>query len=304
MVLIDFNVDLFDRNSKNLVSQPNFAIVGDDHNTDSLFVAINSFYNQMAALTAGLHSPEFRLVHRSPEESLTMSRWRRFISPMDVTCPDDGRNNKGYSVTDIASCINSYGTFDECFRRKVSDDDSTICVGNAYHAMYADLAQESNKRIAFKFSVHPFPNQHEGRFHADAVYKFSKPGAMSYRQLLHECNKVDSFVDSALIITDARFSFGQWQDSFSSTNRRAWTELNKCALSEAQDAPEKYDRNPSACINYLRERQPEDALTNVNKRKKCPMIPDFGNSRISRNLPILIANKFSATHLDIYRSRY
>ena len=240
--------------------------------------------------------PEFRLVHRSRGGDL-LSRWRRsplFTRGKSFSCEDDGRNGNTYMVTDIGSCIAQYGSFDECFHRKVPDSANVICVGNAYHAMYEDLAREFD-RVALQFSVHPFSNQNDPRFRDDAVYKFSKPGAMTYRRLLAECNKDDIFADSALIITDARYSYGQWTDSFSNTNRKAWTELNKCALSNAQDAPEKYNGTPYTCINYLRPQQPENALTNVDKRKECPMIPDFGKSRISTNLPNLIAEKFYET---------
>ena len=83
----------------------------------------------------------------------------------------------------------------------------------------------------------------------------------------------------------------QWKDSFSNTNRKAWSELNKCALSNAQDAPEKIRREngktvPEKCNNYLNEGQSENALTDVQKRKECPMIPNFGKSRTSTNLPV------------------
>ena len=159
--------------------------------------------------------------------------------------------------------------------------------------MYADLATESG-RVALQFSVHPFSSQNEARFKAQAVYKFNR-SPLSYNDLLVQCNRDDVFADSALIITDAEYNYGnQWKHSFSSTNRKAWSELNKCALSNAQDAPGKYAGLPPACSNYLRANQAESSLTDVDKRKECPMIPNFG-SRTSINLPRLIARQFSVT---------
>ena len=88
----------------------------------------------------------------------------------------------------------------------------------------------------------------------------------------------------------------QWKDSFSNTNRKAWSELNKCALSNAQDAPHKIRNGlPKSCTNYLSPGQPENALTDVQKRKECPMIPNFGKSRTSTNLPVIIAEQFHNT---------
>ena len=99
-----------------------------------------------------------------------------------------------------------------------------------------------------------------------------------------------------MIITDAEYNYrAQWVDSFSNTNRKAWSELNKCALSKAQNAPDKYEGLPKNCANYLNKGQPENALTDVQKRKECPMIPNFGKSRTSTNLPVIIAEQFYNT---------
>lgn len=100
-----------------------------------------------------------------------------------------------------------------------------------------------------------------------------------------------------MIITDAEYNYrAQWVDSFSNPNRKAWSELNKCALSNAQDAPEKIRQGlPKNCANYLNKGQPENALTDVQKRKECPMIPNFGKSRTSTNLPVIIAEQFYNT---------
>ena len=116
-------------------------------------------------------------------------------------------------------------------------------------------------------------------------------------RLFYNPDKDNLFADSALIITDAEYNYrAQWVDSFSNTNRKAWSELNKCALSKAQDAPDKYEGLPANCANYLRERQPENALTNVELRKECPMIPDFGKANgISADLPVQIAKAFAGT---------
>ena len=127
------------------------------------------------------------------------------------------------------------------------------------------------------------------------VLKYGLPS-----QILHDQGRESEnnlFADSAMIITDAKYNnYGQWKDSFSNTNRKAWSELNKCALSKAQDAPGKYKGIPTNCTNYLRERQPESALTNVEFRKECPMIPDFGKANgISAVLPVQIAKKFAVT---------
>ena len=159
-------------------------------------------------------------------------------------------------------------------------------------------AQSVSNRTALQFSVHPFSSQNEARFANRAVYKFADTYTHidTYDKLLTQCNEPDLFSDSALIITDARYSYGQWRDSFSRTNRKAWSELNKCALSKAQDAPDKYEGLPANCANYLRERQPENALTNVELRKECPMIPDFGKANgISADLPVQIAKAFAGT---------
>ena len=274
---------------------------GDNLNT--LFHYIESFYDKMIALTADMITkPEFRLVHRATKPDLTTSRWRRSSAPdwmfslKEYTCEVDGLNELGYMVTDIKSCIAVYYSFESCFRTKVSESANAICVGNAYHALYEDLARES-ERIALQFSVQPFSVERAVRFRDEAVYKFSSPGAMSYSQLLIECNKDDVFADSALIITDARYNHGRWKDSFEQ-RVYAWTELNKCVLSNAQNAPRKYEGMPSACSNYLRRNQPENALINVDKRKECPMIPDSRNS-FSKNLLVLIAEKFFET-LNVY----
>ena len=273
------------------------AIVNDD-GIGALYTHVNSFYTKMNELTANMEvRPDFRLVHRGVGEGLTKpSTMTRAQTPVNksYSCEDDGKKQNGYIVTNVESCIDRHGSFDECFHRKVPDSANVICVGNAYHAMYSDLAEESG-RVALQFSVHPFSNQNDARFHDDAVYNFTKPDDMSYTQLLAECNKDNLFTDSALIITDAEFNYGNWKDSFSKTNRKAWSELNKCALSNAQDAPGKYAGLPAACNNYLRGGQPENALTNVKLRKECPMIPDFGKSRTSTKLPILIAEQFYAT---------
>ena len=275
------------------------AIVNDD-GIGALYTHVESFYNEMLTRTANMEvQPEFRLVHRAAGEGLTEQLRPRSDGPVSktYTCEtftSNGIKKNGYIVTDIAGCIAEHGSFDECFHRKVPDSANVICVGNAYHAMYENLAQESG-RVALQFSVHPFSNQNERRFGAEAVYKFSN-GAMSYKQLLDECNEDNLFADSALIITDAEFNYrDQWKDSFSDTNRKAWSELNRCALKDAQKADEKYGGSPKECANYLSAGQPENALTDVRKRKECPMIPNFGKSRISTNLPVRIAEQFFTT---------
>ena len=276
------------------------AIVNDD-GIGVLYTHVESFYNKMIASTANMEvQPEFRLVHRAAGEGLTRNQLRNLQnlqSEKTYTCETytlPGMKKNGYIVTDIADCIAKHGSFDECFHRKVPDSANVICVGNAYHAMYENLAQESG-RVALQFSVHPFSNQNERRFAAEDVYKFSN-GAMSYKQLLVECNKDTTFADSALIITDAEFNYrDQWKDSFSDTNRKAWSELNRCALKDAQEADEKYGGKPKECANYLLPGQPENALTDVAKRNECPMIPNFGKSRISTNLPVRIAEQFFTT---------
>ena len=268
------------------------AIVNDD-GIGPLYSHIESFYTEMIALTANLEvKPEFRLVHRGNGEQLTDKNAGLRAPTPDYSCEDDAAHR--YDVTQIASCIAEFGSFDECFHRKVPDSANVICVGNAYNAMYADLAGQSG-RVALQYSVHPFSNQHQGRFKAEFVYKFNN-SPLSYKDLLVQCNKADLFADSALIITDADYgnSGNQWKDSFSSTKRQAWSELNKCALSNAQDAPGKYSGLPAACSNYLNANQAESSLTNVDKRKECPMIPNFG-SRTSTTLPRLIAKQFALT---------
>ena len=273
------------------------AIVNDD-GIGALYSHVESFYNQMKSEIGHLN-PDFRLVHRSAGEELTKTR---APNTGDYTCRDDEHHR--YMVTDIAACVNHNNQgFHDCFHTKVPDSANVICVGNAYHAMYEDLlysnAQSSSNRTALQFSVHPFSSQHEGRFEARAVYKFD--GAYgyvhNYGELIDQCNEKNLFADSALIITDARYNnYGQWKDSFSNTNRKAWSELNKCALSKAQDAPDKYTGIPNNCKNYLRERQPERALTNVEFRKECPLIPDFGKANgISADLPVQIAKEFAVT---------
>ena len=168
------------------------AIVNDD-GIGALYTYVESFYNEMVDRTANMEvQPDFRLVHRAAGElfhQLRGTRARRTLKT--YTCEDDGSIYHHYIVTDIAGCIGEYGSFNKCFHRKVPDSANVICVGNAYHAMYENLARESN-RVALQFSVHPFSNQNERRFLAEDVYKFSKPGAMSYKQLLVECNKDQS----------------------------------------------------------------------------------------------------------------
>ena len=271
------------------------AIVNDD-GIDALYSPVESFYNQMKAEISHLN-PQFRLVHRATGEELTRTRGP---TTGDYTCRDDQYHR--YMVTDIAQCVRDHNGFHDCFHTKVPDSANVICVGNAYHAMYEDLmnsnAQSVSDRTALQFSVHPFSNQHEGRFAAGAVYNFenSYHHVHNYNELLQECNRDDLFADSALIITDARYTGGKWKDSFSSTNRKAWSELNKCALKDAQDADQKYGGTPRECANYLNARQPEYLLTDVEKRNKCPMIPEFGKANgKSAKLPVDIAKAFAAT---------
>ena len=301
------------------------AIAYGDGSRD-LFLHVESFYNEMIDRTANMEvRPEFRLVHRAAGKDLTeqsepewstrshLGRSQNRQEPESTnyrkpyTCEDDGIKKNGYSVTNIAACNRKYGSFELCFRTLVPDSANVICVGNAYHAMYEDLARESD-RVALQFSVHPFSNQKRSRLRSEDVYKFSKPGAMSYKQLLVECNKDTTFADSALIITNAEWKYNAewnyngktlsgpfWAGSLNRTLGNAWSELNKCALSKAQNAPGEYTGLPANCINYLSWRQPENALTDVEKRKECPMIPNFGKSRISINLPVLIAEQFYNT---------
>ena len=80
---------------------------------------------------------------------------------------------KRYEVTDIDQCIIEYGSFDECFNRKVTDNANAVCVGNAYNAMYADLAMESG-RVALQFSVHPFSNRAHYKFTESPLSQGSK----------------------------------------------------------------------------------------------------------------------------------
>ena len=169
------------------------AIVNDD-GIGALYTHVESFYNEMMDRTANMEvKPDFRLVHRAAGEGLTGGglRANKPQGQKTWTCEDDGTKKNGYIVTGIAGCIGEYGSFNECFHRKVPDSANVICVGNAYHAMYENLARESD-RVALQFSVHPFSNQNERRFLAEDVYKFSKPGAMSYKQLLDECNEDQS----------------------------------------------------------------------------------------------------------------
>ena len=114
------------------------------------------------------------------------------------------------------------------------------------------------------------------------------------------CNKDNLFVDSALVITDAEYTTGwtpTWKHSFNHGQGRykAWSELNKCALSKAQNATGRYQGTPVQCEKYLESGQPEAVLTNVKNRQYCPMIPDFGKSQISDQLPRLIAQEFFET---------
>ena len=282
------------------------AIVNDD-GIGALYTHVESFYNKMIQSTANMEvQPEFRLVHRDAGEGLRPRR-SRAASPsltqeVYFTCKDDSHHR--YIVTDIATCEkeNNNQGFHDCFHKKVPDSANVICVGNAYHAMYEDLlysnAQSSSNRTALQFSVHPFSSQHEGRFAAGAVYKFEGgyDHVHNYTELIEECNRPDLFADSALIITDARYANGQWKDSFRSTNRKAWSELNRCALKNAQMADEKYGGTPRECANYLNVRQAEYLLTDVSKRNECPMIPDFGKANgKSAVLPVEIAKQFAAT---------
>ena len=235
------------------------AIANGDGSRD-LFLHVESFYNEMIDRTANMEvRPEFRLVHRAAGKDLTEQSEPEWSTRSHLgtksqnrqepestnyrkpyTCEDDGIKKNGYMVTDIAACIRDHGFFEMCLRILVPETANVICVGNAYHAMYEDLARESD-RVALQFSVHPFSNQNKNRFRAEDVYKFSKPGAMSYKQLLVECNKDTTFADSALIITDADYNdrsyYGKtlsrppWGGSLKHTNGNAWTQLNKCALS-------------------------------------------------------------------------
>ena len=279
------------------------AIVNDD-GIGALYSHVESFYNQMKSEIGHLN-PQFRLVHRANGDELTTEDTKtRAPTTGYYTCRDDKFHR--YMVTNITDCEEKHNGFHDCFHTKVPDSANVICVGNAYHAMYEDLmnsnAQSASEglpnRTALQFSVHPFSSQHEGRFAAGAVYNFenSYHHVHNYDDLLEECNRDNLFADSALIITDARYAGGKWKDSFSSTNRKAWSELNRCALKNAQKADQKYGGTPRECANYLNARQPEYVLTDVEKRNECPMIPEFGKANgKSAKLPVDIAKAFAAT---------
>ena len=155
------------------------AIVNDD-GIGALYTHVESFYNKMIASTANMEvQPEFRLVHRAAGEGLTKTelRTQNLQGEKTYTCEtytSNGMKKNGYIVTKIgdrnSGCIHDFGSFNECFHRKVPDSANVICVGNAYHAMYEDLALESD-RVALQFSVHPFSNQNERRFAAEDVYR-------------------------------------------------------------------------------------------------------------------------------------
>ena len=155
-------------------------------------------------------------------------------------------------------------------------------------------------RVAVQFTVQPFSDSNKGRFAANGVYDFSLSD-LKWDSFVQACNAPDMFADSAMIITDAEYSKSGYTDIWSHSfedgmgKYLAWTELTKCALSEAQDVPNKYSGVPEECKAYLQAGQSESTLTNIQNRKKCPMIPYFGHSDKSTALPVDIANAFTQT---------
>ena len=155
-------------------------------------------------------------------------------------------------------------------------------------------------RVAVQFTVQPFSDSNKGRFAANGVYDFSLSD-LKWDSFVQACNAPDMFADSAMIITDAEYAKSGYTDIWSHSfedgmgKYLAWTELTKCALSEAQDVPNKYSGVPEECKAYLQAGRSESTLTNILNRKKCPMIPNFGHSDKSTALPVDIANAFTQT---------
>lgn len=173
-----------------------------------------------------------------------------------------------------------------------------------YDSIKSDLNNLNSveNRVAVQFTVQPFSDSNKGRFAANGVYDFSLSD-LKWDSFVQACNAPDMFTDSAMIITDAEYTKSGyngvdiWSHSFEDGMGKylAWTELTKCALSEAQDVPNKYSGVPEECKAYLQAGQSELTLTNIINRKKCPMIPNFGHSDRSTSLPVDIANAFTQT---------
>ena len=131
---------------------------------------------------------------------------------------------------------------------------------------------------------------------------------------MNDCNRPDVFIDSALIFTNAETSedvngVTQWKFSFQSnkSGRFAWTELMRCAVSEATNqAPNKmsidkvapYKIQEDDCEEYYQTNQdnPNRDLANIDIRQSCPMIPIFGDdSKTDDGVITAIAKQFVNT---------
>ena len=76
---------------------------------------------------------------------------------------------------------------------------------------------------------------------------------VDFDSVVDECNKANVFEDSALVYNGAVYDPNSWTWKDSLPHQyMAWSDLFRCALTEAHKAPGKYDANQaSACSNYL-----------------------------------------------------
>ena len=208
----------------------------------------------------------------------------------------------GYLVTEINHAIlqdlissNPY-PLQEFFNLR-SADLASSCELFAYKAMYEDLInfrREHPDAKALQFTMLPFSDKSQARLNADATYTFlntpedafTPEDRRQYENVINNCNAKNMFSDSALVFTDAKYYNKAWLDSLNGHKAGKYTYTNflKCAIAEAyNDAPDMcvsdtpdYDPSNDCCSGYLQtDPRDEKSLTNVGRRKHCPMIPDF-----------------------------
>ena len=75
---------------------------------------------------------------------------------------------------------------------------------------------------------------------------------VDFDSVVEECNKADVFEDSALVYSGANYDANSWTWKDSLPHQYvAWSDLFRCALAEAHQAPGKYNAHEAPeCPNY------------------------------------------------------